>query len=479
MSRGGWRYESPLDRLLSLVGHPSFPAATMSALAWHRYQFAFTIVFHYLFPQLTMGLALIIVIFKALALRKNDARYADLARFWARAFAINFTMGVVTGIPLEFQFGTNWARFSAAAGGVIGNTLAMEGLFAFFAESTFLGLFLFGEKKLSPRAHLLTAFMVFLGSWVSGYFIVTTNAFMQHPVGHAMREVGGRMELVDMWGYLFNPWAIWQYGHVMCGAVLTGTFVVASVAAYWMLMRRHEDHARAALKTGVVIGLVAALLQLFPFGDREGKFVAAYQRPTLAAMEGKFKSSDRADLVLIGQPDVEKHRLENPIVVPWALSFLSYGTFGATVTGLDDLPREEWPDNVDLLYYVYHVMVGIGTLLILVMVISVALLRHERLFKSRFLLWVLMLCFPFPYIANTAGWMTAELGRQPWVVYGILRTAHGSSENVNAGNVVFSVLGFMGLYLVLGVLFLFLVARLVARGPALIAPAGPVATEEA
>lgn len=451
----------------------------MSALGWHRYQFAFTATFHYLFPQLTMGLALLLVIFKALATRTKNERYADLARFWARIFGVNFTIGVVTGIPLEFEFGTNWARFSDTTGGVIGITLAMEGLFAFFAESAFLGLFLFGEKKLSPRAHMLSAVMVFLGSWASGYFIVATNAFMQHPAGYATHGAAGRMELVDVGAYLFNPWAIWEYAHVMCAAVVTASFVVVAVAAYWALMRQHEAHARLALRVGVIVGLVATLLQLFPTGDRHGKLVADHQRATLAAMEGKFDSGRRADLVLIGQPDVDQRRLENPVEVPYVLSFLSYGSFGATVTGLDDVPRDEWPDNVELVYYAYHVMAGLGTLLILVMLAAALLLWRRRLYDSRPMLWVLMLSFPFPYIATTAGWMTAELGRQPWVVYGVLRTAHGSSANVPAGDVIFTALGFMGLYLLLGILFLFLVARLIARGPAPIGPASPPASQPA
>jgi cytochrome d ubiquinol oxidase subunit I len=225
-----------------------------------------------------------------------------------------------------------------------------------------------------------------------------------------------------------------------------------------------------------VVGLVATLVQIFPTGDQQGKLVAAHQRPTLAAMEGKFESSSRADLVMIGEPNMQEHRLENPIEVPYALSFLAYGSFGATVTGLEDIPHDEWPDNVPLLYYVYHVMVGIGTLLILVMLAGVALLLRGRLYTSRPMLWVLMLSFPFPYIATTAGWMTAELGRQPWVVYGVLRTAQASSAHVGEGYVVFTVLGFMGLYLLLGILFLFLVARLVARGPTATAPSAPPAT---
>jgi cytochrome d ubiquinol oxidase subunit I len=442
----------------------------MTALAWHRFQFAFTITFHYLFPQLTIGLALLIVVFKALAVRTKESRYDDLARFWARIFGINFAVGVVTGVPMEFQFGTNWARFSDATGGVIGLTLALEGMFAFFAESAFLGLFLFGEKKLSPRGHFFSAVMVLVGSWLSGYFIVVTNAFMQHPTGYAAGD-GGRLALVDAGAYLFNEWAAWQYAHVMCAAVVTASFVVAAVSAYWLLARQHEDHARLALRVAVVAGLVACALQLFPTGDRQGRLVAEHQRPALAAMEGKFDSGARAEIAIIGQPNVDERRLENPVEVPYALSFLAYGSFGATVTGLNDVPRDQWPDNVELLYYAYHVMVGLGTLALATMAAGAALLWRGRLFRVRGFLWVLMLSFPFPYVATTAGWMTAELGRQPWIVYGVQRTADGTSANVGAGDVVFSVVGFMGLYLLLGILFLFLVARQIGRGPAAAAPA--------
>ena len=437
----------------------------MDASTWSRLQFGFTVTFHYLFPQLTMGLALLLVIMKGLALRTGDSRWDDLARFWAKVFAVAFAVGVVTGIPLEFQFGTNWARFSDKAGGVVGLSLALEGLFAFFAESTFLGLFLVGEKKLGPRRHFFTACMVFAGSWLSGYFIIVTNAFMQHPVGHAVDE-HGRLQLGSLSTYLFNAWAFWEYAHTMTAAVITGAFVVSAVSAYWILMGRFEHHARAALRLGVIAGFVACVLQLFPTGDRQGKLVADYQPPTLAAMEGKFESSSHAELALIGQPNVEERRLENPIAIPQALSFLAYGSFGATVRGLDDIPRDQWPDNVELLYFAYHIMIGLGTLLLALSALSVLLLWRARLDRARWALWLIMLAFPFPYIATTAGWMTAELGRQPWVVYGIQRTTEATSPTVAAGDVVFSALGFMGLYLVLGVLFLGLVLRLIERGPA-------------
>jgi cytochrome d ubiquinol oxidase subunit I len=437
---------------------------TGDALLWHRMQFAFTVTYHYLFPQLTMGLALLIVLFKVAALRTGNERYSEVARFWARIFGLNFAMGVVTGIPLEFQFGTNWAQFSKYAGEVIGQTLAMEGIFAFFLESAFLGLFLFGEQRLGPRGHLAAAIALFLGSWLSGYFIIVTNAFMQHPVGYVVGE-DGILHLGDIWKFVFNPWALWQYAHNMTASVITASFVVSSVGAYWSLMREHVDHARICLRFGVIAGLVSCVLIAMPTGDQHGKMVARHQPVTLAAMEGLFKGGPEAELAIIGQPNVKDRQLENPIVVPYVLSFLAYGSFGSTVKGLNDFPQKEWPDNIELLYYAYHIMVGLGTILTLVMALAAVLLWQNKLERSRGILWVLMLSAPFPYIATTAGWWTAELGRQPWVVHGLLHTAQAGSPQVHAGDVVFTALGFAGLYLALGLIFVLQVVKQIARGP--------------
>jgi len=437
---------------------------TDDGLLWHRVQFAFTVTYHYLFPQLTMGLALLIVIFKSVALRRGDERYNEVARFWVRIFGLNFAMGVVTGIPLEFQFGTNWARFSNYAGEVIGQTLAMEGVFAFFLESAFLGLLLFGEKRLGPRGHLAAAVALLFGSWLSGYFIIATNAFMQHPVGYRV-GAGGTLQLADFWTFVFNRWAIWQYAHNMMASVVTASFVVCAIGAYWSLMGLHTEHAKICLKVGVVAGLISTILVAFPTGDRHGRLVADHQPVTLAAMEGLFESGPDAELAIIGQPNVKSRKLENPIVVPGVLSFLAYGSFGSTVKGLNDFPEKEWPQSVELLYYSYHIMVGLGTIFILVMAVAAFLLWRGKLQQARPMLWVLMLGIPFPYIATTAGWWTAELGRQPWVVHQMMRTAEAGSEQVNTGNVVFSTLGFVGLYLVLGMFFLSQVVRQIARGP--------------
>ena len=258
-----------------------------------------------------MGLALVIVILKAMALRTGQSRYDDAARFWARLFAINFAMGVVSGIPLEFQFGTNFARFSNYTGGVIGLTLAMEGMFAFFAESTFLGLFLYGEKRLGPKGHFFTACMVCAGAWLSGYFIVATNAFMQHPVGYVVTP-DGKLQLNDVLAFVFNPWAIWQYAHTMCASMVTACFVVAAVGAYYSLSRAHEEQGNLFLRVAVPLGLLFCLLQLFPTGDLQGKMVAKHQVPTLAGMEGKFESGDHAEMAIIGQPDMKNRPPREP-----------------------------------------------------------------------------------------------------------------------------------------------------------------------
>ena len=433
------------------------------ALVLHRLQFAFTIIYHYLFPQLTMGLALLIVIMKARGLRPGGERWNDAARFWIRIFGINFAVGVVTGIPMEFQFGTNWAGFSRYAGSVVGQTLLMEGLFAFFLESSFLSLLVFGERRLSRVGHFLAAVAVALGSWLSAYFILVTNAFMQHPVGHVVGP-DGMLRLADFWAFVLNPWAFAQYAHTMVAAVVTAAFVMAAVGAFYTLMGRHGEAAGIFLRMGVGAGLIASVLVAVT-GDSQAKLVARHQPVALAAMEGRFESGPRAGLVLIGQPNVRERRLDNPIVIPWALSFLAFGTFHADVPGLDTFPERDWPDNIELLYYVFHIMAGLGTLMIALMLLATFLLLRGRLEGCRPMLWILMLAFPFPYIATTAGWMTTELGRQPWLVYGLFRTAQGASPTVHSGTVLFTLMGFCGLYFVLGILFFFLIGREIAHGP--------------
>jgi cytochrome d ubiquinol oxidase subunit I len=436
-----------------------------SALVLHRLHFAFAITYHYLFPQLTMGLAPFIVLFESMARWKDAPRYRQAARFWGRVFAVSFLFGVITGIPMEFQFGTNWARFSRYSGGVIATSLAMEGVFAFFLESAFLGVFLYGAGRIGPRLHWLSAVLLLIGSWLSGYFIIVTDAWMQHPVGYEI-AADGSAHLTSFAALLSNEWALWQYLHNMSGALITGSFAVTGLGAYYVLARRQDDFGRIFLTCGLLSALIASIIQLWPTGDRHGKLVAEHQPITLAAMEGLFHTQEGAPIVIVGQPDVERLRLDNPIEVPQALSFLTYRRWEAQVQGLTAFPRDRWPDNIPLLYYAYHIMVGLGTIFIAITVVSALAWWRGRLFETPWLLWILVLTVPFPFIANTAGWITAEIGRQPWVVYGLLRTADGFSPTVSAGNALFTLLGFMGLYTVLSILFILLIAHEIQHGPA-------------
>jgi cytochrome d ubiquinol oxidase subunit I len=435
----------------------------MEAADVHRLQFGFTAAFHYLFPQLTMGLALLILILKTMALG-GDEEANRAARFWLKVFGLSFALGVVTGIPMEFQFGTNWARFSRASGGIIGQTLAMEGVFAFFLEAAFLYFLLYGEKQLGRWGHWAAALLVFLGSWLSGYFIVCTNAWMQHPVGFVL-EQDGSARLTSLWALLTNPWAKVQYPHNMTGAAITGSFVMAGNGAFYLLRGTHVSNAQRFLSVAVVTGLIASFLAAAPTGDWEAKIVYQHQPATFAAMEGHFHTEDSASLVFIGQPNMDTLHLDNPIKVPGLLSFLTHRRWNAPVKGLSEFPREEWPQFVPLVYYSYHIMAGLGTVFIALMALAVFFLWRRTLFTKRWLLWALMLAMPFPFIANTLGWVTAEAGRQPWIVYGLLRTAQASSQNVSSGNAGFTLLGFMGLYVLLALVYFALLLKVFGEGP--------------
>ncbi|HLB75928.1 MAG TPA: cytochrome ubiquinol oxidase subunit I, partial [Candidatus Dormibacteraeota bacterium] len=313
-----------------------------------------------------------------------------------------------------------------------------------------------------------------LGSWLSGYFILATNAWMQHPVAYTLAP-DGRVHVNSLWGLLTNPWLFWQYTHNMTAAVVTASFVMAAVGAAYLLSGLHVEYAKTFLRTGVVAGAIASGLMIFPTGHGNARQVFEHQPVKGAAFEGLFRTERGAGLLLVGQPSPETMTIDNPLELPNALSILVYDELWAKVKGLDAFPREDWPDNIPLLYYAYHIMAGLGTILVAIMGAALLMLWRGRLFKTPWLLWLIMLSAPFPYIATTAGWMTAELGRQPWLVYGLLRTADGASPLVHSGTALFTLIGFLGLYLLLGLLFLFLVFETVRHGP----PAGSEPTKAA
>jgi cytochrome d ubiquinol oxidase subunit I len=337
-------------------------------------------------------------------------------------------------------------------------------MFAFFLESAFVGALIWGEKRLSPRGHFAAAIAVALGSWISGYFILVTNSFMQNPVGYRI-EANGSLGIASFSAYLLNHWAWVQFFHTQMAAVVTGSFVVAAVGAFYALRGLHPVQAKLYLRAGTFVGLIASLLVAFPSGDQQAKMVGNHQPVTLAAMEGRFVGGTMAGVAVIGQPNVAAQRLDNPIEIPGALSFLAYGHFGSFVRGLDEFPKEVWPDNIELLYYSFHIMITLGTLFIILMGIAKLQNWREKLESSTFLQWDLMLACPFHFIANTLGWMTTELGRQPWLVFGHFHTRDGYSKVVSNGNAIFTLIGFTGLYFVLGLLFLGLTGREIAKGP--------------
>lgn len=420
-------------------------------------------MFHYLFPIGTMGMAPFVAWYTVQAVRTQDPKYDRAARFWAKIFAINFVVGVVTGIPMEFQFGTNWATFSARTGAIVGQPLAMEGIYAFFLESIFLGIFLYGRDYVSRRLHALSAVLVWLGAWLSGFFITAANAWMQHPVGYSLGS-DGRVRLESLTAVLLSPFLWWQYLHVMTGAAVTGGFLLAGVGAYYLLARRQETYGRMFVRAGVLVAFVFSAIAVFPTGDRNSADVTRYQPAKLAAMEGLFKSKRGAPLAIIGMPDTKNQTLIDPVFVPDVLSFLAYGNAHANVKGLAEYPVDARPP-VEVTYYAYHIMVGLGTIFLGLGALAVLLWWMKRLDRSRWLLWLLMLAMPFPYIANEAGWVTTEVGRQPWIVYGMIRTSEATSATVAAGETIFTTIGFVGMYFLLGLLFMLLVLREIGIGP--------------
>lgn len=448
-----------------------------------RLQFAFTVAFHYLFPPLSIGLGLALVMMEATWLRTRNPLYHNMARFWTKVFGLIFGLGVATGIVLEFEFGTNWATYSRFVGDIFGSALAAEGIFAFFLESGFLAILLFGWDKVGPKLHFFATCMVALGAHFSAVWIIVANSWQQTPAGSHL-EINGlpvpaghaftsadlgnaRMVIDDFWGVVFNPSSMDRLAHTLVGAWLAGGFLVISVSAFYLLRRRHQDFAAASLKFGIVLAMVASLLALVT-GHGSAAGVARNQPSKLAAMEGLWHTGPAAPLHPFGWVDVQNQRTYGPSL-PAGLSLLVGGSRGQVVTGLDEIPPDMRPP-LQATFQCFHLMVGIGLTLIGLSLWGGWLWWRGRLgqLERRSTRWFLRLAVPavlLPQIANQAGWFTAEIGRQPWIVWGYLRTSDGLSAVVKANQVLTSIIGFGLIYLLLFVLFLFLLNRKIQHGP--------------
>jgi cytochrome d ubiquinol oxidase subunit I len=431
-----------------------------------RLQFALTIMFHYIFPPLTIGLGGILVFLEAMYLKTRDIQYEALAKFWTKVFAINFAIGVATGIVMEFQFGTNWATYSRYVGDVFGSALAAEGIFAFFLESGFLAVLVFGWDKVSRGMHFFSTCMVALGAVFSSIWIVVANSWQQTPAGYHVVQtaMGPRAEVTDFWAVVFNPSTMDRLVHVWIGAYLVAAFFVMSISAYYILKGRHLTAARKCFAVALPVGLVAALLAPLS-GHSSARVVAQHQPAKLAAMEGHFVTGNGgAPLHIVGWPDVESQTVKAGVAVPGMLSFLVHNNFSTPVTGLDQIPRDQWPP-VAATFLTFHAMVALGGLFIALTVLATFLKWRGRLFETRWLLWVFVFAVPLPFIANQLGWVAAEVGRQPWVVYGLLRTADAISKSVTAGQVLGSIIMFGAIYALLFAVWLFVLNHKIKAGP--------------
>jgi cytochrome d ubiquinol oxidase subunit I len=430
-----------------------------------RIQFAFTVAFHYLYPPLSIGLGWIMVVAEGLYLKTKDPVYGRISLFFVRLFAIIFGLGVATGIVMEFEFGTNWATYSRFVGDIFGSALAAEGIFAFALESGFLGILLFGWNRVSPRVHFISTFMVALGSTFSAIWIVVANSWMHTPAGyHLVTEQGRtRAEITDFWAMVFNPSSMDRLVHVLLGAILAGAFLVISVAAWYRLKGVHREASRKMMGLGLSFAAVAILAQWLS-GHRSAELVAEYQPAKLAAMEGHFETGP-ADLYAVGWVDAERQKIYG-LGLPGGLSFLLHWNFDGHVAGLNAFAPEDQPRAVNAIFQFYHAMVGSAGLM--TVLAFVGLWAH---FKGKWddaPWWNRILIFSvfLPQIANQAGWFAAEMGRQPWVVYGLLRTKDALSPTVGAAEVLFSLILFTLVYLLLFGLFIYLLNKKIKKGPA-------------
>lgn len=430
-----------------------------------RIQFAFTIMFHYIYPPLSIGLGLMLVLIESTYIKTKDPVYLQMAKFWTRVFALTFALGVATGIVMEFEFGTNWSTYSRYVGDVFGSALAAEGVFAFFLESGFLAIVLFGWNKVSPKFHLFSTCMVALGAHFSAIWIIVANSWMQTPAGfHIVGEgLKARAEIVDFWAMVFNPSSVDRLLHSVIGAWLAGAFLVISVSAYYLLKKRHELFAKRSLKFGLGVAAVSLILQLFS-GHTSAQGVAVNQPAKLAAFEGIFKTEKGAPLYLFGIPDPKNEEIKWGMSIPKMLSFMTFGDANAEIKGLDQYPRKDWP-NVSAVFQTYHLMILMWVLMALSVTIALYYLYKGTLWGKRGVLMALVVSVLYPQIANQAGWVSAEMGRYPWIVQDLLRISDGLSKSVTANQVLSSLILFGAVYLALFILFIYLLNEKFKHGP--------------
>jgi len=430
-----------------------------------RIQFAFTIAFHYIYPPLSIGIGLIMAIMEGLYLKTGNKHYEVLTRFWLKIFAITFGIGVATGIIMEFEFGTNWSVYSRYVGDIFGSALAAEGLFAFGLESAFLGVLLFGWNRVSPKVHFISTIGVLIGSMFSAVWIVVANSWQQTPSGYHIVGEGfdARAEVTDFWAMVFNPSSVDRIIHVWQGAFLAGAFLVLSVHAYYLLKGRYVEVSKKAFKIALGLATIIALTQLFS-GHRSAEIVAQHQPAKLAAMEGHYEKSAPADLYLFGWVNNETQEVTG-IKMPGGLSFLLHQDFETPVTGLNAFVEEDRPSQVNAVFQFYHIMVAIGMFLIGLTLYASFLWWRGTLFEKKWLLRIFAFSVLLPQIANQVGWFAAEMGRQPWIVYGHLRTSEGFSQEVSSNQILFSLILFLVVYALLFLLFIYSLNKKIKHGP--------------
>ena len=432
-----------------------------------RIQFGLTIGFHYIFPPLSIGLGLLLVFMEGMYLKTKNPLYHQMTRFWVKIFGLIFALGVATGIVMEFQFGTNWSTYSRYVGDVFGSALAAEGIFAFFLESGFLAILLFGWNRVSPMVHFISTIMVCLGAHFSAVWIVVANSWQQTPAGHHIVGEGlkARAEIVDFWAMVFNPSSVDRIWHVYMGCWQAGAFFVLSVAAYYLIRKKHIDFAKSSMKIALVLAAVASMLQLVS-GHSSAVGVAETQPAKMAAYEGHYPANESAPLYLFGWVNEEQEKVQFGIAVPGLLSYMIHGDWDEPVTGLQAFPPNKRPP-VNAVFQSYHSMVAIGMGLIALSWLGLWYWWRKRLFNTAWMLKAFVISVLGPQLANQLGWFSAEVGRQPYIVYNLLETKDGISKSVTAGEVITSLIMFGAIYLLLFVLFIYLLNEKIQHGPAL------------